>query len=143
MMGRTEVIILNTVNGKREILPIPFMLQSKNPFTDMKDGKFSKMFFYEHWMDEAYIANLEQEVLPDEYKTEKYLIDYGQDFEQYYLGYLNVDFENRSYSIPIDQMDKIDDLKAIGDLLFKQDRETRIVTIFKPIRPSDINLIHL
>ncbi|MDI1233563.1 MAG: hypothetical protein PSX81_04725 [bacterium] len=139
MIG-ADVIILNTKNGRREILPCPFMLISDDPFSYMEDGKFNKLFFYEHWIDEAYKANLADEILPDEFKTEKHLIDFGQDFNKFYIGYLNVDFDNKSYSIPIDQQGRIDDLKAIGEVLFKDDTETRRIIIFKPTRPSDINL---
>jgi len=134
------IMIINTENGIREILLCPIMLQSKNPLADIKDRKFTKLFFYEHWMDEAYKANLNGEYLPEDFKTEKYLINYGQDFSKYYLGYINVDLDNKTYGIPEDHADKMDILHALGDLYFDEHTEPRLVIIMTPTRPSDIHI---
>lgn len=152
MIAAVEIIILNTENGKREILPTPLMLHSKNLREEikslaekMKGGKIVKLFLYEHWVDDQYKATLEREYsyLPDDFKTEKFLINYGQDFGKYYLGYLYADFDNKSCSIPEDQADKADDLKLIGDLFFSEDRESRTITIFTPTRPDDIKIAQM
>lgn len=134
-------IILNTGNRKREVLVSPLMLQSMEP-PDIKSGKINKLFFYEQWVDEEYKANLKQEHLADEFKTDSYIISYGQDFGKYYLGYLSVDFDNKRYWEWHGQPGKLDDndVKALGESLFNSDVESRSITIFTPSRPSDFNL---
>lgn len=152
MIIGAEVIILNTEGGKREILAMPIMLQSENLRADLKaladnikDGKIIKLFLYEHWIDNEYKASLEREYayLQDDFKTEKYLINYGQDFSRYYLGYLYVDRGNKSYSLPEGQAHKADDLNAVGEMFFSQDKESREITIFTPTRPDDIKVVQI
>ncbi|MGZ3756471.1 MAG: hypothetical protein ACXVAY_16350 [Mucilaginibacter sp.] len=134
-------IILNIGNRKREVLVSPLMLQSKEP-PDIQSGKINKLFFYEHLFDEEYKANLTQGHLADKFKADNYIINYGQDFDKYYLGCLNVDFDNKRYWEWNGQSGKLDDndVKTLGESLFNADVESRSITIFTPTRPSDFKL---
>lgn len=129
-------IILYTETGKREVLVSPFLLQTKEP-PDIKSGKINTLFFYEHWIDDEYKANLNQEHLMDKFKTDNYVINYGQNFDKYYLGCLSVDFDTKCYWEPEKLNDK--DFKLISESLFNPDVESRRITIFTPTRSSDFN----
>jgi hypothetical protein len=89
-------IILNTENGKREILVTPFPLQSTEP-PKIKSGKISKLFFYENWDYDEYRANLNQEHIAEKFKTDRFILNVGQDFGKYYLGCLSVDADSKRY----------------------------------------------
>ncbi|MEZ4803906.1 MAG: hypothetical protein R2852_00050 [Bacteroidia bacterium] len=150
MIINAEIIILNTDHRKREILTSAFMLHSKNTLdalnemkglvADMNASKVIKLFLYENWIDEEYNENLKQKFIPNDLKTDKYLINYGQDFGKYYLGYLSVDFINKTHWIPVEPGDKIDNLKAIGDALFSQNKESRRIIIMNVTTPDDLKV---
>ena len=134
-------IILNTENGKREIVVSPLLLQSKE-LPDVKAGKVYKLFFYEYWMDEEYMSNVEKEYLPDQFKADNYLINYGQDFSKHYLGSLNIDSDSKCYSDWKGQPGKLNEteVKTLGESLFDPNVESRRIIIFTPTRPSDFKL---
>jgi len=140
LMIFTYSIILNTENGKREILISPFCLQAKQR-PDLKSGKINKLFFYDHCIDEKYKENLKREHLDDKFRSDDYLINYGQDFGNYYLGYFNIDFDSKSYWGWEGEPGKLNDneVKALGESLFNENIESRHITIFTPTRPFDIN----
>jgi hypothetical protein len=136
-----STIFLITANGEREILVSPLLLQSKEP-PDVKSGKIVILFFYEHWIDEEYRLNLKQERIPDDHKTDSHLINYGQDFNKYYLGSLNIDFDTRrcwDWTGPAGKLDERE-IEALVKALFDPEKKSRRITIFSPTRASDFNL---
>ena len=142
MIFNAEIIVVNSESGKREFLASGMDLQLKDPREFIKAGKFDKMYFYEHWMDDEYLANIRQSQMPKEL-TDNCLLNFGQDFGKHYFGYLNVDFKNQTYSLPDDQSDKKDILVALGELLFSPERESKRLAVMKPTSPDDIKLSSL
>lgn len=141
-MLSTQTITINTKNGEREIFIAPFSLHSKTR-PDLKPGSIHKLHFYDQLRDDAYEENLKQEVLPDKFRSDEYIINYGQDFEQYYLGSLNFDFETRRYwQWEGKQGDGLNDeeVKTLGESLFAPQSKMRNVVMLTPTRPSDFNL---
>jgi hypothetical protein len=134
----TKCIIIHSKEGKREILVSPFLLQSKE-LPDIKSGKLNKLFFYENWIDDEYKANLNQEYLDERFKTDRYLINFGQDFGRYYLGCLSIDVDTKRYWDWQGGYGKFDDneVKILGESLFDLDAESRKITVFTPTWPSD------
>ncbi|HEY9000302.1 MAG TPA: hypothetical protein VIM89_03035 [Mucilaginibacter sp.] len=124
---------------KCEVFISPFLLQAKKIPDDIKSGKLTKLYFYYQLRDDGYVANLEQEILDDKFKSDQFIINYGQDFEKHYLGSLCVDFDNKRYwqwegANTLSE----DDVKSLGDSLFNPELQSR-VTLFTPTRPSDFN----
>lgn len=88
-----------------------------------------------------YKAELKQADINPGLKFDHYVINYGQDFETYYLGGLNVDFDSKRYW-NWERGTKIfseQDIIRFAELLFDPHVSTRYVTIFTPTRPSDFN----
>jgi len=138
-MLNSVTINLKIGNIEHEVFVSPFLLQAKKLPDDLKSGKLSKLYFYYHLRDDAYIANLEHEVVNEKFKSPNYLINYGQDFEKYYLGSLCVDFDNKRYwqwegSDVLNE----EDIKFLGEAIFNPESQSR-VTLFTPTRPSDFN----
>jgi len=141
-MISTDSIILNTENGRWEIVISPIMLHSKER-PDVKPGKIVKLFFYENWIDEEYKENLsKQEYLLLMLKERNYLFNLGQDFSKFYLGSLNVDLEQQTYWDWIGEKDKLnnEDIDALGKSLFNPDTERKKVVIFTPTPASAFQL---
>ncbi len=108
----------------------------------MKTGKIEVLYFYDQLKDEEYKINFEQEILADKFKADRYIINYGEDFEKYYLGSLHVDFETKLYKDWKGKEDKLSeqDVMVLADTLFNPGTRARQVTMFTPTRPSDFNI---
>ena len=140
-MLNSIIITLNTEEGELEIFVSPLLLQSKER-PNIKSGKIGILYFYEQIRDEDYMANLEQEVLAEEFKSDRYIVNYGQDFAKHYLGSLCVDFDTKRYWQWEGNSNKLSeqDVKVLGESLFDPRGQSRPVTMFTPTRPSDFNL---
>ena len=90
------VITIKTEIREREIFVSPLLLQSKEQ-PDIKTGKIVILYFYDQLRDDAYKAMIEKDDLPERFRSDKYIVNYGQDFGEYYLGSMYVDFETKSY----------------------------------------------
>lgn len=135
-MISTDIVTIHANNVKREILISPLLLQSKEPPVT-KFGKIINLYFYENWVDNEYIANLQKEA--DHHRSDKYLINYGQDFSKFYLGTSMVDFENRTLQEWQVDSEKLNNhgVKILEAALFDPDSERRRIIIFTPTRPDD------
>ncbi|SDP01548.1 hypothetical protein SAMN05428975_0021 [Mucilaginibacter sp. OK268] len=141
-MLNSYIITIPIESGDCEIFVSPFLLQSKEP-PNIKSGKIEILYFYGQLRDDAYKARLEQEVLPEKFKSDTYIINYGQDFEKYYLGSLHVDFDTKHYWQWEAKSSKLSeqDVKVLAESLFDpQLPHSKPVTLFTPTRASDINL---
>jgi hypothetical protein len=138
------IITIKTESGDREIFVSPLLLQAKEP-PNIKSGKIGILYFYDQLRDDACKAMLETEVLPEEFKSDRYVINYGQDFEKYYLGSLHVDFDAKRYWQWEGKTSKLSeqDVKVLGESLFDPHAQSRPATLFTPTRPSDFNLIKI
>ncbi|HTI59468.1 hypothetical protein [Mucilaginibacter sp.] len=141
-MLNTTTIKIKTERGEREIFISPFLLQSKT-HPDFKSGTFTlhKVYFYSELDDNDYKKNLKQE-FPEYLNSDKYIINYGQDFEKYYLGSFFVDFETKHCWDWQGKLDGLNDaeVKALGESLFDEKSIGRTIILFTPTRPSDFDL---
>jgi hypothetical protein len=79
-----------------EVYVSPFLLHAKvRP--DIKSGPLDKLYFYRNLVDDEYKTGIEKEEMSNKLKSDGYVINFGLDFERYYLGSLNVDFENKRF----------------------------------------------
>jgi hypothetical protein len=138
----SNIITINTDNGLREIFISPFLLHSKMR-PDIKSGKIEALYFYDLVPENEYNAMLEQENLDDRFKSNEYIINYGQDFEKYHIGSFRVDADKKLCwgweGKPGNKMSD-QDIKVLGDTLFNPGSHLRVVTLFTPTRASDFNL---
>jgi len=141
-MIATHTIKIKTEQGEREIFISPISLQSKT-FPDFKSGTITlcRIYFYEKLQDDDYRKGVQQE-FPQYLSSDKYVINYGQDFEKYYLGSYNVDFETKRYWDWEGKPGGLneEEIQTLGDSLFDPGSIGRDITIFTPTRPSDFNL---
>jgi hypothetical protein len=92
-------------------------------------------------MDDDYNTGLELYEMKNLDLPDYYIINYGQDFERYYIGSFRVDYDTRSYrqwegtSIPFSK----NDVKALAECLFTPDSKSRRATIFTPTPSSAFN----
>ncbi|HWD89442.1 MAG TPA: hypothetical protein VG367_15025 [Mucilaginibacter sp.] len=141
-MIATHTIKIKTKHGEHEIFISPLLLQSKT-FPDFKSGTITlcKIYFYENLKDDDYKKGVQQE-FPQYLSSDKYVINYGQDFEKYYLGSYNVDFETKhcwEWEGKLGGLNE-EEIKVLGETLFDPESIGRNITIFTPTRPSDFNL---
>nr|WP_067059088.1 hypothetical protein [Mucilaginibacter sp. L294] len=141
-MLNSYILIIKTEGGEREIFVSPFSLHSKwRP--DIKPGEIEILYFYGQMQDDEYKAMLEYEDLDEKFKSERYIMNCGQDFEKHYIGCLHVDFDKKLYW---DWKGKLDnnmseqDVKFLAETLFNPESSSRPVMLFTPTRASDINL---
>jgi hypothetical protein len=133
-------VTIQTESGERAIYVSPLLLQSKKP-PNLKSGKLEKLYFYSELMDEDYYKGLELYEMKNLDLPDYCIINYGQDFEKYYIGSFHVDYDPRSYwqwegtSIPFNE----NDVKALAECLFTPDSKSRRATIFTPTPPSAFN----
>lgn len=139
------MISLNTITiltdrGNREIYISLAMLNPK-ALANLRPGKIKKLFLYDNLKDDRLKANVPPELLATMPHSKDLVINYGQSFDPYFLGELNVDFDKRCYSNWNSKSDQLTtvELKALMEQVFNG-CELRTVTIFTPTKPSDINL---
>lgn len=129
-------LTIQTESGERAIYVSPLLLQSKKR-PNLKSGKVEKLYFYCELMDDDYYTGLELYEMKNLDLPDYYIINYGQDFERYYIGSFRVDYDTRSYrqwegtSIPFSK----NDVKALAECLFTPDSKSRRATIFTPTPP--------
>jgi hypothetical protein len=133
-------VSIQTQNGEMEIYVSPFLLHAK-VWPDIKSGPLDKLYFYRDLVDDEYKTGLEKEGMSNKLKDDGYVINFGQDFERYYLGSLNVDFENKRFWQWAGYSDQLTDeaVQALGESLFNSSTKFRRVVLFTPTRPSDFN----
>ncbi len=134
----TNIITVKLESGEREIFLSPFRFQSKDRPT-LKSGKIEIIYFYDHVNDNNYKAMLEQDDVDEKFRSDQYIINYGQDFEKNYLGSLHVDFDEKRCWQWEGKLNE-QDAKILAECLFDPDLRSRKVTLFTPTRASDINL---
>jgi hypothetical protein len=141
IMTNCLILTIKVEGGEREIYVSPVMLQSKEP-PDIKSGPIGRLYFYDPLRDDHYRENLKKDPIDERFKSNSYIINYGQDFEKFYLGSLWVDFDTKRHWQWEGNSSRLceQEVNALGKLLFNSYSETRNVTIFTPTRPSDINL---
>lgn len=139
-MLNSSVISIETETGEQEIYISPFLLQSKEP-PNLKPGTIEKLYFYKDLNDAAYKTALECEPLKNQFKTDGYILNLGQDFESYYLGSFLIDIKGKRCwhwegkpGLLTEQ-----EIKALGKNLFNPNAKMRLFTLFTLTRPSDFN----
>ena len=139
-MLNSHIITIETASGRHEIFVSPLLLQSKE-LPDIKSGKIAILYFYDQLRDDDYRAMLEKETLPEQFKSDRYIINYGQNFEKYYLGSLHVDFATKRYWQWEGKSDEFNehDIKILAESIFYPQTQSRPVTLFTPTRPADFN----
>jgi hypothetical protein len=110
---------------------------------DIKSGKIGKLFFYNQLKDDEYESNLERNFIDKKFISDKYIINYGQDFEKYYLGSFHVDFNSKRFWQWEGNSNNFceKDAKILADSLFNPDSKHQSIIMFTPTMPSEINLI--
>jgi hypothetical protein len=133
-------ITIQTENGERDIYVSPLLLQAKEP-PNLKSGPLHKLYFYKELNDADYKAKLAEDEIGSRFKKDNYIINLGQDFEKYYLGSLNVDFETKRYWQWEGKLGSLTqkEVKSLGESLFNSQGKSRSVILFTPTRPSDFN----
>lgn len=131
---------IQTQNGEMDVYVSPFLLQSK-VLPDIKSGPIHKLYFYRNLIDEEYQAAIREEVISYKFKSDEYVINFGQDFERYYLGSLKVDFENKRFWEWEGNSNQFSSeaVQALGETLFNPIGKSRRVVLFTPTRPTDFN----
>jgi hypothetical protein len=140
-MLNSYAITIKTERGVREIFVSPLLLQSKER-PNIKSGVIEILYFYDQPRDNDYMTMIEKEILREEFKSDRYIINYGQDFEKYYIGSFCVDLDKKRYWQWKGKSDDFSeqDVRVLAEILFDPQSPTRSVTLFTPTRPSDINL---
>lgn len=141
-MLHTSILTIRSADGEREILVSPFKLHLRER-RNLKSGKIEVLHFYDQMQDEAYKKMIEKETLPEELKSDRYILNLGQDFRKHYLGSLEIDFDNKHCGRWEGKPEKIskEDVRILIEMLFDPELKSRSVILFTPTRPSDINLI--
>jgi hypothetical protein len=124
-----------------QILVSPLSLHSKEQ-PDIKPGKINKLYFYNQLKNDAYKAKIQQLAIQEQFKSDRFIINYGQDFEKYYLGSFYVDVEAKRFWQWEGNSTKFreKDVEFLADFLFNPDFDSQPVILFTPTLPSDINL---
>lgn len=143
MVFRAELITLTNASGHFRILMSPLCLQSPNPLAEIKSGVMDKMHLYRYWMSEAYVAGLYEGYLPAGYKVDEAVMLYGDDIQDYYLGYLHVDIDKQSYHLPEGQTENDELLKLAGEAFYSAEKMSEQVAVMKATKPSDIKVSEL
>jgi hypothetical protein len=136
-----ETITIKTQKGKREICLTPVMLTPED-FANIQSVTFKKLHLYDDLRDETYKKNNSIRYLDKMPNSEDLVVNYGQDFSNYYLGELDIDLDTKQYSNWKAKSDKfsVEDLKLLMEQLFSIDFKPGRVIIFTPTNPADINL---
>lgn len=137
-------ITVQTESGDIEVYVSPLLLQSKKA-PNLKPGKLEKLYFYSELMDENYYKGLEQTAVNDHAMQSKYIINYGQDFEGYYIGCFNIDYDTRCYWQWEGKADLFtaQSVKTLAECLFNPNSKSRQAILFTPTPPFDINFIKI
>jgi hypothetical protein len=143
-MLNSYIITIKTKTGVREVFVSPFLLQSKVE-PDIKTGEHDIriLYFYADLRDTAYWEMLErEEILKEEWKSDRFIINWGQDFEKYYLGSLCIDYEAQRFWQWEGKSGNFsdEDVTVLGKSLFNPESQTKKVLMFTPTRPSDFKL---
>ncbi len=138
-MLNSYIIIIQEDDKNREVFVSPFSLHSKER-PQIKSGKIEVLYFYENLRDNKYWAMLEKEVLAEKFKSDGYIINYGQDFGEYYLGSLRIDYDTKRYWQP-DKMNE-QDANILGKALFDAGSLTNPVIMSTLTRPTDFNFTY-
>ena len=138
-----SIIVTITIESiEYHIFVSPFSLHS-NKQRDINSGKVEKLFFYNQLKDDEYEEKLQQNCIDKKFISDKYVINFGQDFEKYYLGSFYVNFDSKKFWQWEGNSDKFQekDAKILADSLFNPDSNHQPIIMFTPTMPSDINLI--
>lgn len=122
------------------ILMSPLCLQLPNPLAEIKPGVMDKMHFYRYRMSETYVAGLYEEYLPAAYKVDEAGMLYGDDNQDYYLGYLHVDIDNKSFRLPEEYTENFELLKQTGEVFYSADKVSEKVEVMKATKTSDLKV---
>lgn len=140
------MIHLNTITipapgGTREIYITPVKLNLEE-LRNIEFGEFKKLYIYDDLMGGTYTSAMPREFLPLSPRSKDFLIYYGQNFEDYYLGEFDVDFDNKVYTNWKGNFEKFneEDQRNFGEHLWGSQTNSRTVTIFTPTKASDINV---
>jgi len=141
-MLNSFIITITIESIEYNIFVSPFSLHSKEQ-RDFKSGKIEKLFFYNQLKDDEYEAKLQQNFIDKKFFSDKYIINYGQKFEKYYLGSFNVDFDSKRFWQWERNSNNFreQDAKILADSLFNHSSKHQSIIMFTPTMPSDINLI--
>jgi hypothetical protein len=140
-MLNSIIITITVENIEYDIFVSPFSLHSKEQ-CDIKSGKIEKLFFYNQLKDDEYETKLQQNSIDKKFISDKYIINYGQDFGKYYLGSFNVDFDSKRFWQWQGYSNKFREqhAKILADSLFNANSKRQSIIMFTPTMPSDINL---
>lgn len=140
-MLNSYIITIKLNNKDYEIFVSPILLHSEHKQQNIKSGMIEVLYFYGQLRDDTYKVMIEQEDLLEKFKTDQYIINYGQDFGKYYLGSLRVDFEAKRYWQWDGKGNKLteQDVKILGESLFDKEANSKPVILLTPTRPSDFN----
>ncbi|HEX8378805.1 MAG TPA: hypothetical protein VF602_13390 [Pedobacter sp.] len=137
-----SIIITITIESiEYNIFISPFSLHSKKQL-DIKSEKFDRLFFYNQLKDNEYETKVQQNFIDKQFISDKYIINYGQDFEKYYLGSCKVDFDSKRLWQWEGNSNKFreEDAEVLADYLFNHSSKHQSIIMFTPTKPSDINL---
>lgn len=139
-MLNSSTITIETETGEQEIYISPFLLQAEEP-PNLKSGIIEKLYFYKDLNDDAYKTALALEPMRHQFKTDDYILNLGQNFENYYLGSFHIDFKNRRCWQWEGKPNMLTehDVKNLSENLFNPGVKSRPFILFTPTRQSDFN----
>jgi hypothetical protein len=79
-MLHSNVISVKLESGEREVFVSPFLLQAKKP-AYIQSGKIEVLYFYDQLQDDVYKKEIEKEVLPEKFKSDRYIMITGKTFK--------------------------------------------------------------
>jgi len=140
-MLNSIIITIPIEDIEYKIFVSPFPLHSKEKL-DIKSGKIEKLFFYNNLKDNEYETKLQQNFIDRIFTSDKYIINYGQDFEKYYLGSFNLDFESKRFWQWEGSSNKFreEEAEILADYLFNHSSKHQSIIMFTPTKASDFNL---
>ncbi|MGV3541249.1 MAG: hypothetical protein ACO1OQ_15645 [Rufibacter sp.] len=124
-----------------EIFVSAFPLHSKGKL-DIKSGQIEKLFFYNQLKDNEYKTKSQQNFIDNKFISDDYIINFGQDFEKYYLGSFNVNFDSNSFWQWEGNTNKFREEEAgiLADYLFNHSSKHQSIIMFTPTKSSDFIL---
>lgn len=142
-MLRSFTFNLIIKDAEYKIFISPFSLHSREE-TSIKSGSITQLFFYIDMKDDHYKKMIQQDEILRNFESDDYILNFGQDFEKYYLGSSDVDFNNNalnnwnggSNSKKLSEKD----IMKLSEVLFNHSTEHEPIILFTPTKPSDINL---
>ncbi|MCF8254789.1 MAG: hypothetical protein K9H61_06315 [Bacteroidia bacterium] len=107
----------------------------------IKSGKVEKLFFYSDLRDSKYQSLVDKNEIYSSVKFGKSILNIGQDFEEYYLGSFQLDYDEKKFWDWRGKSSNFGEKEVVilAEALFNQKTEFKKILIFTPTLPSQLN----